>query len=111
MFKGILLMVVVFVSQNSRAQTYGFGPSNLGSDLQTMTKAQVLAVKDSASVKAYAANGNLGAVTEVEYVYTSLFGKGSFAVYTTKGCVFEAKVKLSSLTWKAFPVKNSEKCN
>jgi hypothetical protein len=105
-FFGALLLAI---STTASAQV--FVPSNLSSDLETMTQAQIKAVQKSPAIAAYAAEKNLGHVVDVVYAYSGHLKSGSFIVSTSKNCTFEANVRIRAFSTKVSPVVDSEQCN
>lgn len=103
--KNIVFAMVFGFSAAASAFDMAFPPSTMASDLAVMADAQVDSIASSANIQNYLAKYKLGAITQIQSA------GGVYEVSTEKNCSFDVSVRLSaSLTWNAYPVKNSLVC-
>jgi hypothetical protein len=103
--KNIVFAIVFGFSATASAFDMAFPPSTMVSDLAVMADAQVETIASSANIQNYLAKYKLGAITEIQST------GGTYEVSTEKNCSFDVSVRLNaSLTWNAYPVKNSLVC-
>jgi hypothetical protein len=108
MTKLLLSSLLILGSAAAMAQDFGV-PSNMGSDLDNMSKAAANAVVASPAVRAYAAEKGLGAIVDSREIYGD-DDSGLFQVLTGKNCTFKARVSLGAFGWQASPVAGSQAC-
>lgn len=103
--KNIVFAIAFGVSTVASAFDVALPPSTMASDLAVMADAQVDAIVSSSNIQNYLAKYKLGSISQIQSA------GGVYEVSTAKNCSFDVSVRLSaSLTWNAFPVKNSLVC-